>query len=96
MSKKRFSLAELEDGMEFAQYYHLNDFKKKLDLDLANKFELVALKKQVIRHLKTIDPKEDWIPELACSVVKCLQKDRAMMSKEFKQTSCTRKLTLSA
>lgn len=83
------SVAELNDGLQFAKLYKLDDFKKKLDkveldfneenpvqfFDLAIKFQLDSLKEQVIQHLKTIEPNDTWTHEVSNSVVKCLQKE---------------------
>lgn len=101
MSKNPFSVAELRDGLEFAETYQLGDFKKKLDkvkldfdeenpvkfFDLAVKFQLDILKQQVIEHLKAIEPKESWSIEISNLVVKSLQKDQKEQQ-ELKDLIC--------
>lgn len=105
LSKRPLSVKELKDGIEFAQMYQLDEFKNKLDrvklafdevnpmqyMDLANQFEMKTLKKQVVDHVKTIAPKEDWSPDILREVITCLQaqiEDNKKTLKELK-SSCT-------
>lgn len=90
MSRNPFSVSELNDGLEFAETYQLEDFKQKLDnvkldfneenpvkfFDLAVKFEMDLLKQQVIDHLKNVEPNESWSLEISNLVIKSLQKEQ--------------------
>lgn len=76
--------------------YNLDDVKRKLDkvkLDLnkdnsinffklVNEFGINQLKHQVIDYMKTIKPKEDWVPEAICSVIMSLQRDKGFLEDE--------------
>lgn len=90
VGKNPLSVAELNDGLEFAEMYQLEDFKQKLDkvkldfdhdnpvqfFDLAVKFQLDTVKEQIIQHLKTIEPQDNWTLEISNLVCKCLQKEQ--------------------
>lgn len=89
LSKRPLSVAELNDGLQFADTYQLEDFKKELDkvkldfdeenpvqfFDLAVSFQMILLKDQIIQHLKTIEPNDTWTLEISHLVLKCLQKE---------------------
>lgn len=103
ISKDPFTVDELEQSITFAELYQLGDFKEKLGMvklafdgknhfefyDLAKKFEMNALKKQVIHHLKTVEPNEDWSLEVTHAVIKCLQKDRENFKLKMTMVRCT-------
>lgn len=90
ISKDPLSVAELNDALQFASLYGLEDFKKKLDkvklhfndenpvefYNLAVEFQMDLLKEQIVQHLKIIEPKDNWTHELSNAVLKCLQKER--------------------
>lgn len=81
--------------------YNLDDVKRKLDkvkLDLnkdnsinffklVNEFGINQLKHQVIDYMKTIKPKEDWVPEAICSVIMSLQRDKGFLEDEKHKTT---------
>ncbi|KAG4073516.1 hypothetical protein HA402_000740 [Bradysia odoriphaga] len=89
MGKVPLSVAELTEGIEFAQLYHLDGFKKKLDQvklafdeenlnpiqfwDLSTKFEMETLKQQIIDRMMIVAPKKDWPFDLLIAVTERLQ-----------------------
>lgn len=89
VGKKPLSMAELLDGLQFAEFYQVKNLRRKLSnvkvaldeknarqfFDLAVEFNLYALKEQVIDHLKTIEPNDTWTHEMSNSVVKSFQKE---------------------
>lgn len=102
ISKSPFTFTELKQGIEFAQLYQLDDFKNKLDKvkldfngenpvqfwDLVNKFEMEALKQQLLHHLKTIVPKADWGEDILLAVIGRLQADREDRKKTLEALKC--------
>lgn len=47
-----------------------------------------VLKQQVTDHLKTIEPKEDWAPEVLRAVIECLQKERKEITTNLSNVYC--------
>lgn len=96
MSTKPFSVDELKVALDFYKYNGLEVFKKKLDevilavdkdnsmsfFKLANEFGMNKLKMQVIGFLKTIEPNENWQPEVLCLAVMDLQSDKKNLEDE--------------
>ncbi|XP_037046525.1 uncharacterized protein LOC119081596 [Bradysia coprophila] len=89
MGQVPLSVAELTEGIEFAQLYHLDGFKKKLDQvklafdeenltpfqfwDLSIKFEMKTLQDQIIDRMMNVAPKKDWPFDLLIAVTERLQ-----------------------
>lgn len=87
-ASRPFSVNELEILLYFTQMYELDDVKKnvvhvKLDEEtsmkffhLANEYKMNPLKEKVINYLMTIEPKEEWEPEVLCAVIRNFQKEK--------------------
>lgn len=89
MSKLPFTVSELTEGVEFAQTYHLDKFKKKLDevkldfdeenlnaiqfWDISIRFGMKMLQQQIVDHMMHVPPKKEWPFDLLLAVTDQLQ-----------------------
>lgn len=95
ISTHPLTVAEPAESITFAQLHKLADFKSKLDevklafdehntiqfWDLTVKFEMKKLQEQVLDHLKTVAPKNDYPPDLLIALVSDLQANKKEIEK---------------
>lgn len=104
ISKLPLSVAELTNGIEFAELYNLDEFKKKLDQvtlafdkdnlnaiqfwNLATRFGMNTLQRQIADHMMNVTPHKDWPFGLLLAVTQRLQRVIRVAKNSMKNLTC--------